>query len=57
MEPVLKSGQNRTLWILPLKWVLTPLPPLGTFTNIIFGGDAKLKPKNTLKLTVYPKWK
>ena len=56
MEPVLKSGQNRTLWILPLKWVLTPLPPLGTFTNIIFGGDAKLKPKNILKLTVYPKW-
>ena len=57
MEPILKSGQNRTLWILPLKWALTPLPPLGTFTNIIFGGDAKLKPKNTLKLTVYPNWK
>lgn len=56
IEPVEKCGQNRMLWILPLKFVLTFLPPSGSFTNIIFGGDAKIKPKNTLKLTVYPNW-
>ncbi len=56
MEPISKRGQNRTLWILPLKWALTPLPPLGSFTNIIFGGDAVIKPKHTLKLYFYPNW-
>ncbi len=56
MEPISKRGQNRTLWILPLKWALTPLPPLGSFTNIIFGGDGVLKPKHTLKLYYYPNW-
>ena len=56
MEPISKRGQNRTLWILPLKWALTPLPPLGSFTNIIFGGDAVIKPTHTLKLYYYPNW-
>lgn len=56
MEPISKRGQNRTLWILPLKWALTPLPPLGSFTNIIVGGDGVLKPKHTLKLYYYPNW-
>ena len=56
LEPISKRGQNRTLWILPLKWALTPLPPLGSFTNIIFGGDGVIKPKHTLKLYYYPNW-
>ncbi len=56
LEPVTKRGQNRTLWILPVKWALTPLPPLGSFTNIIVGGDGVIKPSHTLKLHYYPNW-
>lgn len=56
LEPIVKRGLNTTLWILPLKWALTPLPPFGTFTNIIWGWDAKLKPSRTIYVSVYPEW-
>jgi len=56
VEPVIKRGQNRTLWILPLKWALTPLPPSGSFTNLVIGGQANIKPRDTIKIYYYPNW-
>ena len=56
LEPIIKRGLNTTLWILPLKWALTPLPPFGTFTNIIWGWDAKIKPSRTIYVSVFPEW-
>ena len=45
-----KTGQNRCLWVYPLKWALTFLPPTGSLTNFIYGGHSNLK--TTDKITV-----
>lgn len=52
-----KLGQNRCLWVYPLKWALTPIPPTGSLTNLIHGGDAKLKNTDIVKIYYYPEWK
>lgn len=50
-------GQDRSLWVFPLKWALTPLPPAGSLTNFICGGHAKLKTKKIITIYYYPEWK
>lgn len=47
-------GQDRSLWVFPLKWALTPLPPTGSLTNFIKGGRARLKTKEIIELKFYP---
>ena len=49
-------GKDRTLMILPLKWILTALPPSGSLTNLIMGGHVKLKPKKHITIFYYPEW-
>lgn len=51
-----KFGQDRSLWVFPLKWALTPLPPSGTLTNFIKGGHAKLKTKEVFEIYYHPEW-
>lgn len=51
-----KCGFNMTAYILPLKWALTFLPPLGTFTNFIPGANASIKPSDIVTLYYYPEW-
>ena len=48
-----KEGQNRTVWILPLKWALTWLPFVGSFTNLIKGGQSVLKPSDDIPVYYY----
>ena len=48
------KGQDRSLWVYPLKWALTILPPTGSLTNFIKGGHAKLKPSKTIEIYYYP---
>lgn len=50
-------GQDRSLWVYPLKWALTFLPPTGSLTNFIKGGHAKLKSDKVIELYYYPNWK
>lgn len=50
-------GQDRSLLVFPLKWVLTPLPPTGTLTNFIKGGHAKVTKKTPVTVYYYPEWK
>lgn len=52
-----KSGWNRTYWVLPLKWALTPLPPTGSLTNFIKGGHATISPNDIITVYYYPNWK
>ena len=52
-----KVGQNRCYWVYPLKWALTPIPPTGSLTNLIFGGHANLKTTDIVKIYYYPEWK
>lgn len=51
-----RFGQDRSLWVYPLKWALTILPPTGSLTNFIKGGHAKLKTNKIIELNYYPEW-
>lgn len=50
------EGQNRSLWVFPLKWALTPVPPTGSLTNFIKGGHAKLNTDDIVEIYYYPEW-
>ena len=49
-----KRGFSTTALILPIKWALTPLPPLGSLTNIFVGGNATLSPRKVINVYYYP---
>ena len=42
--------------VLPIKWALTPIPFVGSFTNFIIGGNANISDKDTIILYYYPNW-
>lgn len=50
------TGQNRCLWVYPLKWILTFLPPTGSLTNFIYGGHARIKTTDRIVVYYYPEW-
>lgn len=50
------KGQDRSLWVFPLKWALTPLPPTGSLTNFIKGGHAKIEKNDIIEIYYYPNW-
>lgn len=52
-----KKGQNRCIWVYPLKWSLTWIPLVGSFTNLIKGGQAKIKTTDVIIVYYYPEWK
>ena len=52
-----KKGLNLCLFVYPLKWALTPIPGVGSLTNFIMGGEAKIKPNDTIIIQYYPEWK
>lgn len=52
----LKKGADLTLLVLPVKWALTPLPPLGSCTNVIIGGHGIIKPRTKITIYYYPNW-
>lgn len=49
-------GQDRSLWVFPLKWALTILPPSGSLTNFIKGGHARVKKDRMVKVYYHPNW-
>lgn len=49
-------GQDRSLWVYPLKWALTPLPPTGSLTNFIKGGKVRLKRNKVMTIYYHPEW-
>lgn len=53
---VIQKGINLALIVFPIKWALTPIPFAGSFTNLIVGGHAKIKEKNTITIYYYPHW-
>lgn len=52
-----KVGANRCYWVYPIKWALTPIPFVGSFTNLILGGEAKIKTNDVITIYYYPNWK
>ena len=53
----ISKGQNRCFWVYPLKWALTPIPFVGSLTNLIMGGHAKIKTDDIITVYYYPEWK
>ncbi len=52
-----KKGQNRCYVVYPIKWALTIIPFVGSLTNFIMGGHAKIKTKDEIVIYYYPSWK
>lgn len=53
----IKKGQNRCFWVYPLKWSLTLIPFVGSLTNLIMGGHAKIKTTDVITIYYFPDWK
>lgn len=51
-----KYGKNFVVWVLPLKYALTPFYPLGSLTNFILGTNAKISKNDNVTLYYYPEW-
>lgn len=52
----IKRGLDLTIMVLPIKWALTPIPFVGSTTNLIIGGNAKITRKDTINVYYYPNW-
>lgn len=57
IEPVSRRGFSTTTLIMPVKWALTPFPPLGSITNVAVGFNASLTPKKRIYVEYYPNYK
>lgn len=53
---IIKKGADFSLFVFPLKWALTILPPTGSFTNFIPGGNATIDKKTNIVVYYYPNW-
>lgn len=51
-----KKGINLSLLVFPIKWALTPLPPTGSLTNFILGGEATIDKNTVVFVDYYPNW-
>lgn len=52
-----QKGLNLCLFVYPLKWALTPIPFVGSLTNFIRGGEAKITPDDVITIQYFPYWK
>lgn len=52
-----KKGQNRCYLVYPIKWALTIIPFVGSLTNFIKGGHARIKTSDEIVIYYYPDWK
>ncbi|MGN0030445.1 MAG: hypothetical protein ACI37Q_00650 [Candidatus Gastranaerophilaceae bacterium] len=52
----IKKGQNRSFIVYPLKWALTLIPFVGSLTNLIMGGHARIKTSDVITIYYYPNW-
>ena len=57
LSSYVKKGQNRCLWVYPLKWSLTLIPFVGSLTNLIMGGHAKIKTTDIITIYYFPNWR
>ena len=53
---IIKKGADFSMLVFPLKWALTILPPTGSLTNFIPGGNAVINKKTDLVVYYYPNW-
>ncbi len=54
--PFIKKGISLTLLVMPIKWALTPLPGVGSLTNLILGCNVTLTDKDNIVIYYHPNW-
>lgn len=52
-----KTGKNFALLVYPIKWALTPIPFVGSLTNLIHGTEARIHSDDVITIKYYPHWK
>lgn len=57
MSTYIKTGRNYALLVYPLKWALTPIPLVGSLTNLIKGGEAEIYTDDIVNIQYFPHWK
>ena len=57
MGEYIKAGRSWALMVYPIKWALTPIPFVGSLTNLIKGGDANIETDDLIIVKYYPHWK
>ena len=57
VDTYIKKGQNRCYIVYPIKWALTIIPFVGSLTNFIMGGHAKIKTSDEVVIYYYPDWR
>ena len=53
---IIRKGADFSLLVFTLKWALTILPPTGSLTNFIPGGNASISKKTDIAVYYYPNW-
>lgn len=53
----IKTGRNWAIMVYPIKWALTPIPFVGSLTNLIKGGEARIEKDDLILVKYYPHWK
>ena len=56
MGEYIKVGRNWALMVYPIKWALTPIPFVGSLTNLIKGGEAHIETDDLIVVKYYPHW-
>ncbi|MBQ4646294.1 MAG: hypothetical protein IJB79_02990 [Candidatus Gastranaerophilales bacterium] len=56
MSTYTKTGRSYALLVYPIKWALTPIPFVGSLTNLIHGGEVKLDTDDIIKIKYFPHW-
>ena len=57
MGEYIKAGRSWALMVYPIKWALTPIPFVGSLTNLIKGGDANIETDDLIIVKYYPHWR
>jgi len=52
-----KKGKNFALLVYPIKWALTPIPFVGSVTNLITGTNATIRTTDEIVIRYFPNWK
>ena len=52
-----KTGKNFAPLVYPIKWALTPIPFLGSVTNLITGTNATIRTDDDIVIQYFPNWK
>lgn len=57
MGEYIETGRNWALMVYPIKWALTPIPFVGSLTNLIMGGEARIETDDVISIKYFPHWK